>query len=293
MTIRQELSSCEYYHVGSFTTERFQGNPAGVILARELPPEDTMLHIAGELQLESAFAAPSDSGDYDYDVVYCTGVTRIPLCGHDTIALGAVLAQRGELPIGGTLRIQTDVGVLTLEHGEEGWTRMSQAPPNFGKMADSRSLADVLGIDSAMLVGLPPQVISTGTPFLIAAVRDQTVLDALGEGTDRLAEFLAALPENPVGLYCWAQSDLTLNAGEIRTRCFCPGAGLPEDPATGSASGAFGAYLVKHSLAEPGTISIWQGNRQTRTGRLRVECDGERVRVSGQGTIFARGELWV
>ncbi|BDI31896.1 hypothetical protein CCAX7_39470 [Capsulimonas corticalis] len=291
MTLDLGHGVSEYYHVDSFTSERFQGNPAGVILTRALPAEETMRRIAGELQLESAFAAPSGNADCDYAVAYYTGVTRIPLCGHDTIALGSVLAHKGELPEGGALRISTDVGVLELRHLAAGWIQMSQAKPWFGEIVDARGLADALEIDAEVLNGASPQVVSTGTPFLIASVKDRAALNALGEGTSRLAEYLAALPGSPVGLYCWALSDLAPETEAIRTRCFCPGAGLPEDPVTGSASGAFGAYLTARKLVEPGVISIWQGNINVRTGHVRVECDGESVRVSGQGTIIVRGEL--
>ena len=89
----------------------------------------------------------------------------------------------------------------------------------------------------------------------------------------------------------------------VHARCFAPGVGLPEDPVTGSASGALGAYLLRHSLARPDAhgvlaFSTEQGYAMGRPGQaqVRLEVKGyevTRVQVSGEAVLVAEGKIWV
>lgn len=289
--------SHKFWIVDSFTRERFAGNPAGVVLQNGGLSHEDMLRIAGELSLETAFAEIVDGV---MRVAYYTGLSRIPLCGHDTIALGNVLSQTGVWPAGQSFEITTDVGVLTLQRSENGSVWMNQASPVFGAVVTRETIADLLSIDAGIVAEHPaPRVVSTGTPMLFACLVNTGAIDSLQPDMKRLADGLKALPEYADGLYVWTAAGESIT--NIYSRCFAPGVGLPEDPVTGSASGALGSYLTQ-AVASTGNgqseyvYEITQGVAMGRGGNaeVRVTWDGEKVaqvRVGGHAVIVAEGVL--
>ncbi|MBV9850014.1 MAG: PhzF family phenazine biosynthesis protein [Armatimonadetes bacterium] len=298
------MSAYEYAVLDSFTRRRFAGNPAGVVLHDGTLTGAQMQLIAGELGLETAFLMPlagTEADNADYRAAYYTGTRRIPLCGHDTVAAAVLLAHTTRLSVPGTVRFATDVGDLSVEMTEEGTAIMEQARPQHGASASADDVADALGLTREEIVG-PPQVVSTGTPFLFAPIRTRAALDALRPDGARLAAFLDVLPGRVNGAYVWTQ-ETTDPAALVHARCFAPGVGLPEDPVTGSASGALGAYLLRHGLARPdadGMLSFMteQGHAMGRPGhaQVRLEVTGEdvtRVQVGGHAVLVAQGRFWV
>ena len=251
--------------------------------------------------MESAFLAPLVGEDADYRVAYYTGAGRVPLCGHDTVAAAALLALKGRLPPSGCVRLATDVGVLAVSVSAAGVVRMQQALPTYGVTVARKDVAAALGVDPAEAWGTP-QVISTGTPFLFVPVQSRAALNALPVPGARLSALLDSLPERPPGAYLWTWETVDESA-LIHARCFAPGVGLPEDPVTGSASGALAAYRRRLGLAEADrdgvlVFSAEQGYAMGRPGRARVRLDvagGEisRVSVAGEAVLVAEGRLWV
>lgn len=296
--------SVPFFLADSFTCTRYAGNPAGVLLPDAPLTDAQMQAIAGELHLESAFAVPSVTADADFDVAYYTGAKRIPLCGHDTIALATVLAQVGRLPAWGTVRLATDVGVLTVRLDGEGVVTMAQALPTYGQAVPAAAVADALGLPLSEIedTGLPVQVVSTGTPFVIVPVLHRAALNALAPNMAALTAFGDSLMDYADGFYVWSleteQEDALLHA-----RCFCPAAGLLEDPVTGTASGAVGAYLARlgrltansEGLArfrtEQGYVMGRPGNVDVQIGTAAGEVSG--VSVSGTAVLVGQGTLWV
>ena len=293
-----------FFVVDSFTRTRYAGNPAGIVLPDAPLTEAQMQAIAGELHLESAFAVPSLTHDADFDVAYYTGAKRIPLCGHDTIALATVLAQQGRLPVSGTVRLATDVGILAVTVDGEGKVTMAQALPTYGQTVPAAAVAEALGLPLPEIedTGLPVQVVSTGTPFVIVPVVHRAALNALAPNMAALTAFGDSLTDYADGFYVWsfeAESEDAL----LHARCFCPAAGLPEDPVTGTASGAVGAFLAKHGRLTADTEGLTQfrteqGYMMGRPGnvdvQIRTAAGGVTgVSVSGTAVLVGQGTLWV
>ena len=287
--------SHKFWIVDSFTRERFAGNPAGVVLQEGELSHDDMLRIAGELSLETAFV---DRSGVAARVAYYTGVSRVPLCGHDTIALGKVLSDTGAWAEGEPLEIVTDAGALTLARSDDGRVWMSQALPVLGAAVSRETIAGMLGIDAVVIAAYPePRIVSTGTPMLFVRLLDAAAVDLLRPDMKRLASGLKSLSEHADGIYVWTADDAAEN---IYSRCFAPGVGLPEDPVTGSASGALGSYITQTTGPRVGqdeyAYCITQGVAMGRPGNaeVRVTWDGEkvtRVRVGGHAVIVAEGTL--
>lgn len=296
------MPSFPFYTLDSFTTVRFAGNPAGVIFHDGSLTPGQMQTIAGELHLESAFLSPPSSPEADYAVCYYTGTARVPFCGHDTVAAAIALVYRGDLSAPGSVRFATDVGILTVDVADTGYVTLNQSLPTFGPVLDAAPLADALGVSPAALYSSPIQVVSTGTLFALLGVGSADTLHALRPDMVRLAAHLGTLPDAPAGCYVWTPAAPPCPV-QFHARCFCPGLGLPEDPVTGSASGAFGAYLLQHGWPLEGDgnhreFRTEQGRAMGRVGTATIRLSTvngrvSQVQVSGPAVLISEGALYV
>lgn len=296
------MPSFPLYTLDAFTTARFAGNPAGVVFQDGSLTPAQMQTIAGELHLETAFLSPPPSPEADFAVCYYTGTAGVPFCGHDTVAAARALVHRGDLSAPGPVRFATDVGILTVEVADTGDVTLNQSLPTFGPLLDAAPLADALGIPLSALSPSPIQSVSTGTPFAFLGVRSADMLHGLHPDMTRLAAHLVALPVAPAGCYVWTPA-VPPSPVQFHARCFCPGLGLPEDPVTGSASGAFGAYLVQHGWPLEGAgdyreFRTEQGRAMGRVGTATIRlgtANGRvsQVQVSGPAVLVSEGMLYV
>ena len=310
----------KFYLVDAFTTTRFQGNPAGVVISSRPLSEPEMFDVAAEVHLETAFLWPvvntraQQRGGLTatYSICYYTHLARIPLCGHDTIATGVVLAHRSEIAAPGTARdseipsrtvFKSDIGDLPIEILPDGSIMMRQGLPQYAEECDASAVLMALGVASSRLTDHPIRVVSTGTPFLFVGVDSTRSVDTLTPDMSALKEAIASLPGPVVaGVYVWADDRLG-RTQTIYSRCFAPGAGLNEDPVTGSASGALGAHLFDLGLvrgAVDGTVSIQttQGRAMGRPGHAHVTLIAadrrvHSVSVSGHAVIVGEGTLYL
>ena len=296
------MTEVKFFIVDAFTQTRYAGNPAGIVLTDEPLSEIQMSAFAGELHLETAFASPLADGAADFAVAYYTGTARVPLCGHDTIALASVLAQTGRLPAPGRITLATDVGRMAVSIDAQGRVTMDQALPVYGSRLDPEAAADALGLSVSEITDthLPVQIVSTGTPFVIFPIVHAAALSALSPDMAALIAYGDSLDDYVAGFYVWSSE--TVNAtSQIHARCFAPALGLPEDPVTGTASGALGAFLARQGRMRPDGAGVVQfrteqGYAMGRPGTVEVQLEisgGEvtRVQVSGYAVITGEGTL--
>ena len=286
--------------VDAFTDEPLSGNVAGVLPEAEGLSTAQMQAIAAELGAsETAFVR--ESAEADRRLRFFTPTQEVDLCGHATIASHALLAETGEIDTG-EHTVETAVGVLEVEYTDDGTVWMTQSTPSVEVVdVDDERLAAALGVDVATLrdVGadLPVARATTGMPFLIVPIN---FLSALGsvDPDDSKIESLAT-DYDVTGLYVFTfdtlETDSTLHA-----RMFAPSAGISEDPVTGMASGACGAYLESSGAFDdpPEEFVFEQGHFLDRAGQVRVRLttddDGtKRVRVGGRAVTSLEGSLVV
>jgi trans-2,3-dihydro-3-hydroxyanthranilate isomerase len=258
-----------FYQLDVFTREPLAGNPLAVFPeAAGLDPR-TMQALAREMNLsETTFVTASPAATRR--VRFFTPAAEIPLAGHPTIGTWWLLTELGQLgvagmPRDGSVRVtqETGRGVLsvdiTLASGAPAEVTMTQARPEFGPVVEDRArLAAALGGGRALLADRPaPQVVSTALPQLMVPIRSRAQLSALpsgGAGAE-LAALLKTMATDCAMLFVLDEGGAP---DTVWCRMFAPGLGVTEDPATGSAAGALGAYLVRHGLAGPrdGTARI-------------------------------------
>lgn len=287
--------------VDAFTTTRYAGNPCGVITRADGLNEAQMQAIARELNLsETAFVFPSIRADFS--VRFFTPAKEIPLAGHPTIATMHTLFEEGriEVPAVGKRIVQElSIGVLPvhLERIANGVkVKMTQAKPEFLRRLDKNVLATALGIESGdILAGVPPQVVSTGTPQAMIPVKSIDVLRRLRPDFQHLGDLEEFGEYYSTHVFAIEALD---PANRTHARHFAANAGIPEDPVTGSATGAMAAYLWKYGLVREPTFNAEQGHLIGRPGVVEVEVDanGEdpvEVRIAGTAITVLRGTITV
>lgn len=289
----------EIWRVNAFTDQPFTGNPAGVVPGADGLGEAQMLAIAAELNdlSETAYILSPMSPDADLRLRYFTTTTEVDLCGHATMAALFTLAWTGRIGAadrGTMLRAETPVGTLELglefADGRLHWASMEQLAPRHADAPGAKRAAEVLGLPpEAIAAGLPVACASTG---LWACFVPLAGVDWLARIRIQPALIQSLWPDNDElsGVYAFAFRD----DGATQGRFFSPPKyGIFEDPVTGTASGALGAYLIEHGRLDPAAEHIaWQGVEMGRPGRVRVRRNANgRMCISGQAAPVFRGEL--
>jgi trans-2,3-dihydro-3-hydroxyanthranilate isomerase len=306
------MPTLRFVQVDVFTDTPFCGNPLAVILdGRELTGEQ-MQAIAREMNLsETTFILPSTDAAAQLKVRIFTPRLELPFAGHPVVGTSYVLATEGLIPCTDgvfEVRLELGVGVLPVDiacvDGLVTQVTMTQRAPQFLAIlppADVTQLAGGLGLDPLDITdtGLPVQLVSTGLPQLMIPVRSLAAIQAI-----RL-EFgpLHAICERyeTHSLYAFTRETISRSA-DVHSRLFAPLAGVIEDPATGSASGALGAYLVHHRVVG-GEVPVVhleneQGYELGRPSRIFVEVSRHgstisRVRVGGRVVKVIDGTISV
>ena len=281
--------------VDAFTSEPLAGNAAGVVPDAGDLTEGQMQAVARELHAaDTAFLADSD--DADRRIRYFTPVQEVDLCGHATVASHAWLAEAGEID-DGTHTLETNVGVIEVTV-EDGMVWMTQDVATVEPVeADAERVADALGADAATLrdVGadLPMATASTGLGFLVVPVN---FLEAVSGLSPDMAAVEALTEEFDVtGVYAFS-FDAVDAQSTLHGRMFAPGAGVDEDPVTGTASGAVGAYLRDVEAFDgdlPEEMTFEQGHFLDRPGHVRVRARADPVEVGGRAVTALEGSIVV
>ncbi|MFW5957488.1 MAG: PhzF family phenazine biosynthesis protein [Natronomonas sp.] len=281
--------------VDAFTDEPLAGNPAGVVFAKGLT-DAAMAAIAREINAsETAFLEPDD--DVDRRIRYFTPTQEVDLCGHATIASHAKLYGDGSIDAG-THTLETNVGTIDVEVESSGkvWMTQDVAQVETVDVAYSQ-IGDALGADPATLVDvgeeLPLATASTGLGFLVVPVN---FLESLGNLRPDMDEIAALSDELDVtGIYAFTFDTLSADA-TLHGRMFAPSAGVPEDPVTGTAAGAVGAYLREYEAFDgefPEEMIFEQGHFVDRPGQVHVRARTDPVAVGGRARTAIEGSMTV
>jgi PhzF family phenazine biosynthesis protein len=252
--------SGELLRYAAFTADPSGGNPAGVVLDASGMSAEEMQAVAADVGYsESAFVTPD--GDSEYTVRYYSPRAEVAFCGHATIAAAVALGRTGDLVFntrGGPVRVSAGGGRATLTSIEPSVRDLPEA--------DLAELLAGLGWSPRDLdPALPPRVAYAGVYHPILAVATRERLAALDYDFDRLGALMAARDWTTVQLV-WRESGALFHARNP----FPPG-GVVEDPATGAAAAALGAYLRELELVTPpATVTVLQGDDMGRPSRLEV-----------------------
>jgi len=298
------MTTPQLFHVDSFTTTPFRGNPAGVVLHADALTDSQMQDIARELKhSETAFVLNPGGSDHDVHIRYFTPTTEVPICGHATIAAHYARAKWLGLDEH-VIRQETGAGIQEIavhREGDDYRVTMHQGPISFGKPivgAYRERIASALGLTvNDLVASLPVQTVSTGHSKIIVPLRD-------GVDLDRVMPDNVALTELSRQIGCNGYFPYLIRDGETATdgRMFAPAIGIAEDPVTGNANGPLGACLVQYGLMRHDgrrlTFAGHQGRAIRREGIVHVTVDIEsgqpkQVSIRGDAVLLFTAALTI
>ncbi|HEY2796721.1 MAG TPA: PhzF family phenazine biosynthesis protein [Thermoanaerobaculia bacterium] len=255
--------------VDAFTDVPFRGNPAAVCLLPAERDAAWMQLVAREMNLaETAFLLRRDDG---FALRWFTPTVEVELCGHATLASAHVLWEEGHLPPGETARFHTRSGLLT------------------AMLRDGRIWLDFPALHATPAEAPDDLVRALGAPIRHFGVNP---IDSLAEVDSE--ETLSGLRPDLVALRRLGGRGLIVTcrgrdgAGyDFASRFFAPGAGIDEDPVTGSAHCCLGPFWSERL----GRTELTGYQASARGGFVTVRCRGERVELGGNAVTVLRGTL--
>jgi trans-2,3-dihydro-3-hydroxyanthranilate isomerase len=295
-----------YQIVDVFTDRPFGGNQLAVVLDADGLADDEMQAIAREFNFsETTFVLPPVSPGAAKRVRIFTPGHEMPFAGHPTVGTTFVLHREGIIKLEGDHTeavLDENIGPVVVRLEREGddlgmiW--MQHRSPQWGTIiADRAAIARILGLEPGDLLDLPLQIVSTGVPYLLVGVRDIATIRRV-EFDARAAKAFFAGSES-AALYVWTSQTETPH-GDVHGRMFWHDLGsVFEDPATGSANGPLGAYVVRYGVvAHAPHIRILseQGFEMGRPSYITIDVttDGDRIAdlwIAGRTVPIAMGTL--
>lgn len=289
----------EYFVVDVFTDTALAGNPLAVVMNHVGLSTERMQAIAREFNLsETTFVERREVAVEMVEGVLVrifTTQEELPFAGHPTLGTASVLRLKApEAFDGDTVRLGLKVGAVPVRFDGEGlFGEMTQRDPEFGADLDPREVARLTGLDELDLdAGLPPQVVSTGNPFAIVALRSDEALARLKVNQEEATAWLRT--QGARWFYVLGPTGGHAPAWRARMQ-FYGG----EDPATGSAAGCAISYLVRRGAVASGErIALRQGVEMGRPSEIFVSAKIESskvtdVRVAGSTVVVATGRFFL
>jgi PhzF family phenazine biosynthesis protein len=254
--------------IDAFASEPFAGNPAGVCLLDAWPSDAWLQAVAREMnQAETAFLHPAEDG---YALRWFTPALEVDLCGHATLASAHFLWEEGHLERGRPARFHTRSGLLTASL-RNAWITLDFPATPVLPCTPPAQLLDSLAIEAAAV---------------LRSRFDYFVVLEDPERVRRLTpDFRLLRQVETRGVVVTAPSDVS--GVDFISRFFAPGAGVDEDPVTGSAHCALAPYWA----AREGRRTLVGYQASARGGIVQVEDAGDRVYLSGQAVTVVKGML--
>ena len=316
------MTNYRFVQVDVFIERPFTGNPLAVFPQAAGITDEQMMSIAREMNLsETVFVLEPTNDSSDRTVLrklrIFTPTREIPFAGHPVVGTWNALAREGIVPLpeggSGWQRIYHEVGIgvlpvdIEFKDGQPVQVVMTQGKfqilDEIDDAHEQAELARALGLAREDLdETLPIQSISTGLPCMVVPIRSLADLRDCKVNGSLLAEIYTR--RRASGCLAFTRETIEVGPARAHARFFAPADNIPEDPATGSACGAFGGYLIHHEglSLEPEDgryrFVIEQGDFIHRPSRIRLDVKGQRgsveeVKVGGASVPVARGEVFV
>jgi PhzF family phenazine biosynthesis protein len=290
------------FQVDAFTTARFTGNPAIVVLDADALGEATLQAVAREFShAEIAYVMAAAAPDHDVRLRFFNARKEAPFVGHATIAAHAVLLALGRRKTG-VWRQQSGTGVIPVSaemHDSQAVLEFRQPAPELEAplpLKTTLRVAEALRLPATHLHELmPARVARRGSTRLLVPVAQRQHLDDLAPNLDTLVALGAELGAE--GFFVFALDD-TGRALTTASRMFCPALGIAEDPVSGNAHAMLAAYLWDLGAFDDRPLQFVgaQGLQMGRPGQVWVRLEvrnGEldAAHIGGMAVIVSEGTL--
>lgn len=289
-----------FHTLDVFTTTPYTGNPLAVVLGADALTTAQMQVMAAEFNLsETIFVRPPHDPAHTAEVRIFFPTAEIPFAGHPTIGCAVLLAEMAHGPgdWDALITLEEQAGLVPVALSRRAGITTAELtapviPHTHPGTAPALLLAAALGLAQADIGFGPhqPGIWAGGPAFVYVPLSS---LDALSRARPTDPAWTALVAQSAhVGVYLYT----TGQGADFQARMFSPGAGIPEDPATGSASAILAAQLFNAGLIGPGTtrFTLRQGVEMGRPSDigLTVEADATgltAVRIKGSAVRISQG----
>jgi PhzF family phenazine biosynthesis protein len=258
------------FQVDAFAGKLFAGNPAAVIPLDQWLDKDLMRQIAMENNLsETVFFVPSAKATADYDIKWFTPEMEINLCGHATLAAAYILfhklgfkkTQIRFSSLSGILKVTMEEDLICLDFPSWKPERLDIYPDEISSILGYEEIVGVYKHRDILVELMNEDAVKSCTPdySLMKKHIDKLIVTAPGKKVDFVSRF------------------------------FAPGAGIDEDPVTGSAH----SQLIPFWAEKLGKNEMHALQLSRRGGELWCEQKGERVIMKGKAVFYMQGELYL
>ena len=254
--------------VDAFTDKPFSGNPAAVCVLDQECHADWMQAVAAEMNLsETAFVRPLEEG---FDLRWFTPAIEVDLCGHATLASAHALWDEGIVGRSEPIQFHTKSGILTCVQAGEFIELDFPATP----AQEAEAPAGLLDALDAQ-----PSFVGKSKFDKFVLVESEQVVRSLKPDFTQLRQISMR------GVIVTSTSDDPRY--DFVSRYFAPGAGIDEDPVTGSAHCCLGPYWSE----QLGKTEMTAFQASWRGGVVKVRVNGDRVILGGQAVTVFKGEI--
>jgi PhzF family phenazine biosynthesis protein len=294
------------FQVDAFTSTRFTGNPATVVLDADGQSDATLLAVAREFShAEVAFVLAANGPDHDVRLRFFNARKESPFVGHATVAAHAVLLALGRRGPG-ACRQHSGTGIIEVtahaEHPASGpgtLIEFRQTAPELDPPLPFKTtlrVAEALRLPATQLHEImPARVARKGSTRLLVPIADPRQLDVLAPNDDTLLAIGSELGAD--GFFVFAVNRSS-DEWSTESRMFCPALGIAEDPVSGNAHAMLATYLWdlgqfgKNSTAFIGR----QGRQMQRPGQVSVKLEVDKgslvaAHIGGTAVIVSEGTL--
>ncbi|MDR1168705.1 MAG: PhzF family phenazine biosynthesis protein [Heliobacteriaceae bacterium] len=281
----------EVFVVNSFAKNQDGGNPAGVVLGLDCS-EQCMLDIAREAGFsETAFLNKID--EKHYEIRYFTPSAEVDLCGHATIAAFYLLKNKNMI-IDGSYKLNTKAGEIDIKIQKDN-VFMTQNLPEYSEIVSQNEILRALNLKKEDLIeDLPAQVVSTGLRDIIIPVKHLETLLNMKPNFDVISEL--SKKYNTIGVHAFTPETMFYAAAHCRN--FAPLYEIPEESATGTASGALSCYLFKYGQINRQTakkLIFEQGYSMNKPSEILASLDFDNEQITsvnvGGTALLAQSEI--
>ncbi len=274
----------KYYTLNAFAKTKEGGNPAGVVFDADNLSSQTRQEIATKIGFsETAFVEKSDKANFK--VTFFTPNGEVDLCGHATIATFFLMLKLNRIQIGKYTQ-ETKAGVLSIEATKDEIIFMNQNLPEFFEKIDKNEIADSLNISPDIIsIDLPIQIVSTGLKDIFIPIKNLKSLFGIQPNFEKVAYI--SKKYGTIGYHMFTLE--TMKNATAHCRNLAPLYDIPEEPATGTSSGALSCYLYKYgkiSNKQVGNLVFEQGYSMNKPSeilaQLKINCNEiTEVKVGG------------
>lgn len=283
-----------FYFLDVFGQSRYSGNQLAVFRdAGNLSP-DEMQKIAREINFsETTFITAAAGNDGGFPVRIFTPGSEVDFAGHPTLGTAYIIHKYLQNSREDIVTLHLKAGQIPVTfHDDLLWMKQNQ--PQFGKKIEKEPIAELLGLRTdEILAGYPIEEVSTGLPFIIVPLKSLESLKRARVNFNKYPDFIQDSWAKGIMIFCPEGHE---SRQDLSTRVFVDYYGIPEDPATGSATGCLAAWLIKYGVFGKSGVemTIGQGYEIGRPSELLINAsmkeDQYEIYVGGKVFEVATGE---